>query len=156
MPFEKKYYAGGANSMRGWRLRSLGPGSYKDSISLTAYPNNTGDIKLEANTEYRFNLVWKIEGALFMDAGNVWDTHKDDDRPGANFSFDRFYRELALSGGLGLRFNFFANLVFRADLGMKLRDPVGAGRWAFTPKHDGKRVNWNDFCLSIGIGYPFF
>ena len=106
MPFEKKYYAGGANSMRGWRLRSLGPGSYKDSVIFTSYPNNTGDMKLEANLEYRFKMVWKIEGALFADAGNVWDTRKDSDRPGADFSFNRFYRELALSGGFGFRFDF--------------------------------------------------
>jgi outer membrane protein assembly factor BamA len=155
MPFEKKYYAGGANSLRGWRLRSLGPGSYKDSLSLTSYPNNTGDIKLEANLEYRFKLVWVIEGALFMDAGNVWDMHKDDDRPGANFSFDRFYREIALSGGLGFRFDF-KYVILRADLGMKLRDPAGSGRWAFTPRPGGSTVRWNDFCLSIAIGYPFF
>ncbi len=156
MPFEKKYYAGGANSIRGWRLRSLGPGSYQDTASITAYPNNTGDIKLEANVEYRFKLVWLIEGALFMDAGNVWDSHKDEDRKGAEFSFDRFYREIALSGGVGLRFNF-GYFILRADLGMKLHDPAGSGRWAFTPKPDGsKRVSSDDFCLSIGIGYPFF
>jgi len=156
MPFEKKYYVGGANSIRGWRLRSLGPGSYRDSLSFTSYPNNTGDIKLEANLEYRYKLVWLIEGALFMDVGNVWDSHKDDDRPGANFSYNRFYREMALSGGLGLRFDF-KYVILRADLGMKLHDPAGNGRWAFTPKPDGiKRVNWDDFCLSIAIGYPFF
>jgi len=156
MPFEKKYYAGGANSIRGWRLRSLGPGSYKDTTSLTSYPNNTGDIKLEANLEYRFKLVWRIEGALFVDAGNIWDSHKDDDRPGANFSFDRFYREIALSGGLGFRFDF-KYVILRTDLGMKLHDPAGEGRWVFTPKPDGnKRLSWDDFCLSIAIGYPFF
>jgi len=156
MPFEKKYFAGGANSIRGWRLRSLGPGSYKDTISISSYPNNTGDIKLEANLEYRFNLVWKIEGALFMDAGNVWDTHQDDDRPGANFSLDRFYRELALSGGLGFRFDF-KYVILRTDLGMKLHDPAGEGRWSFTPRPDGsRRIKWDDFCLSIAIGYPFF
>jgi len=155
MPFEKKYYAGGANSLRGWRLRSLGPGSYRDTVSLTSYPNNTGDIKLEANLEYRFHLVWQIEGALFMDAGNIWETHKDEDRPGANFNFNRFYRELALSGGLGFRFDL-KYVILRADLGMKLREPAGSGRWAFTRKENGSVVGWNDFCLSIAIGYPFF
>ncbi len=155
MPFEKKYYVGGANSIRGWRLRSLGPGSWVDSISISSYPNNTGDIRLEVNLEYRFKLVWVMEGALFMDAGNVWDTHKDKDRPGADFSFDRFYREIALSGGLGLRFDF-KYFILRSDLGMKLHDPAGSGRWAFTPKpNGGRRLDWNDFCLSIGIGYPF-
>ena len=155
MPFEKKYYAGGANSLRGWRLRSLGPGSYRDTTSLTSYPNNTGDVKIEANLEYRFKLVWLIEGALFMDAGNVWDTHRDDDRPGANFAFNRFYREIALSGGVGLRFDF-KYVILRSDLGMKLRDPAGTGRWAFTQKENGSKIGWNDFCLSVAIGYPFF
>jgi len=156
MPFEKKYYSGGANSIRGWRLRSLGPGSYKDTISFSSYPNNTGDIKLEANLEYRFKLVWLIEGALFMDAGNVWDTQKDDDRPGANFSFDRFYREIAVSGGFGFRFDF-KYVIIRTDLGMKLHDPAGAGRWTFTPRPNGnRRITWDDFCLSFAIGYPFF
>ncbi|MDR1173004.1 MAG: outer membrane protein assembly factor [Bacteroidales bacterium] len=155
MPFEKKYYVGGANSIRGWRLRSLGPGSYKDSASFTSYPNNTGDIKLEVNLEYRFKLVGRLEGALFMDAGNVWDSHKDEDRLGADFSFDRFYREIAVSGGLGLRLDF-KYFILRSDLGMKLHDPSGNGRWAFTPKPDGsRRVSWDDFCLSIAIGYPF-
>ena len=156
MPFEKKYYAGGANSMRGWRLRSLGPGSFKDDGSLlsTSYPNNTGDIKLEANLEYRFKLVWRMEGALFMDLGNIWDTHKDEDRPGADFRFDRFYKEFASNAGIGFRFDF-SYVVLRADLGMKIRDPAGSGRWAFENRPDGKRLNWkDDFCLSIGIGYP--
>jgi hypothetical protein len=155
MPFEKKYYVGGANSIRGWRLRSLGPGSHRDTSSITAYPNNTGDIKLEANIEYRFKLIGRMDGALFMDAGNVWDTHKDKDREGADFSFDRFYREIALSGGAGLRFDF-NYFILRADVGMKLHDPAGNGRWVFSPKPDGgKRVSREDFCLSIGIDYPF-
>ncbi len=153
MPFEKKYYVGGANSIRGWRLRSLGPGSYQDSLSMTTYPNNTGDIKLEANIEYRFKLVWLMEGALFMDAGNVWDTHKDEDRKGAEFNFKRFYREIALSGGVGLRFDF-NYFILRLDTGMKLFDPAGKGRWTLNSRpSSGKRID--DFCFSIGIGYPF-
>ena len=154
MPFEKKYHAGGANSMRGWRLRSLGPGSY-EGATIPSYPNNTGDIKLEANLEYRFKLIWLLEGALFADAGNIWDLYNDDDRHGANFSFDRFYREISLSGGVGLRFDL-AFFLLRADLGMKLRDPAGSGRWAFTPKNDGgSRVGREDFNFSVGIDYPF-
>ena len=155
MPYEKKFHSGGANSMRGWRLRSLGPGSYRDTVLFTAHPNSTGDIKLEANIEYRFHLIWRMEGAVFMDAGNVWDSRKDYDRPGANFRFDRFYREIALSGGLGIRFDFNF-LIIRADLGMKMFDPAGIGRWALTPKPNGNRIGWDDFNLSISIGYPFF
>lgn len=156
MPFEKKYYVGGANSIRGWRLRSLGPGSFVDTASVTLYPNNTGDIKLEANLEYRFKLVGLMEGALFLDAGNVWDTRKDEQRKGAEFNFNRFYREIALSGGFGLRFDF-NYFILRADLGMKLYNPAGSGRWTFAAKPGGgKRITSDDFCLSIGIGYPFF
>ena len=154
MPFEKKYYAGGANSTRGWRLRSLGPGSYAGT-ALPSYPNNTGDIKLEANLEYRFRLIWRIEGALFTDVGNIWDMYNDDDRPGANFEFNRFYREISVSGGTGLRFDF-TFFVLRADIGMKLRDPAGNGRWAFTQKlDDGKRFGREDLNFSLGINYPF-
>jgi outer membrane protein assembly factor BamA len=152
MPFEKKYFSGGAKSMRGWRLRSLGPGSFKDSASITAYPNNTGDIKLEANLEYRFKLVWLMEGALFMDVGNVWDTHKDDRRPGAEFKFNRFYREIAMDAGFGLRFDA-TYFIFSTDLGFKLFDPTGNRGWTFrSPPERGRR---HDFNISIGFGYPF-
>jgi outer membrane protein assembly factor BamA len=97
-----------------------------------------------------------LEGALFTDIGNVWDSHKDEDRPGADFSLNRFYRELALSGGLGFRLDF-DYLIFRFDIGMKVRDPADNGRWAFTQKPDGgKRLGWDDFCFNIAIGYPFF
>jgi hypothetical protein len=155
MPYEKKYYSGGANSMRGWRLRSLGPGSYKDTVLFTLYPNNTGDIKLEANIEYQFKLLWKFEGAAFVDAGNVWDATRDRDRPGADFNFNRFYREIAFNTGVGLRMNLDF-LIIRADLGLKMYDPAGAGYWTFTPKQNSKRrIGSEDLSLSIAIGYPF-
>ncbi|MDR1864464.1 MAG: outer membrane protein assembly factor [Bacteroidales bacterium] len=152
MPFEKKYYSGGAMSMRGWRLRSLGPGSFRDSVSISAYPNNTGDIKLEANLEYRFKLVWVMEGALFLDAGNVWDSHKDEKRAGADFDFKRFYREIALDAGIGFRFDF-TYFILSIDGGMKLFDPAGYRGWVFkrTPGWERPRI----FNLSFGIGYPF-
>jgi outer membrane protein assembly factor BamA len=152
MPFEKKYFSGGANSLRGWRLRSLGPGSFKDSISIASYPNNTGDIKLEANLEYRFKLVWVIEGAFFVDAGNVWDAHKDDKRVGADFDFKRFYREIAVDAGIGFRFDF-TYFVLSIDTGMKLHDPAGYRGWVFNSIPERGRIR--DFNLSIGIGYPF-
>ncbi|MDR1673824.1 MAG: BamA/TamA family outer membrane protein [Bacteroidales bacterium] len=152
MPFEKKYFAGGTKSMRGWRLRSLGPGSFVDSVSIAAYPNNTGDIKLETNIEYRFKLVWVMEGALFLDAGNVWDTRRDDTRVGANFDFKRFYREIALNTGFGLRFDF-TYFIFSADLGMKLFDPANNRGWIFRSKPERGRIR--DFNISIGFGYPF-
>ena len=149
IPFERKYYGGGANSLRGWSVRTLGPGSYQDTIPQM-YPNSTGDIKLEVNAEYRFKLFWILEGALFADAGNVWDMHKDAKRPGADFDWDRFYREIAVSAGVGIRFDvqFF---VFRTDIGFKLRDPVLSDPWDRLQRWRGLR----SANLNIGIGYPF-
>ena len=149
IPFERKYYAGGANSIRGWKVRTLGPGSYQDTIAQL-YPNSTGDIKLEANVEYRFKLFWILEGALFFDVGNVWDYHRDEMRPGADFQFNRFAKEFAMSAGLGLRLDakFF---IFRTDMGFKLRDPAAEDRWR--PVHDWHGLH--DATLSVGIGYPF-
>ncbi|MDR3093240.1 MAG: BamA/TamA family outer membrane protein [Bacteroidales bacterium] len=152
MPFEKKYYSGGTLSMRGWRMRSLGPGSYKDSVTVSAYPNNTGDVKLEANIEYRFKLVWVIEGALFVDVGNVWDLQKDEKRAGADFEFKRFYRELAVDAGLGFRLDF-TYFILSIDTGMKLIDPAGSRGWIFNSLSDTDRPRI--FNVSFGIGYPF-
>jgi outer membrane protein assembly factor BamA len=152
MPFEKKYYSGGTLSMRGWRMRSLGPGSFKDSVTISAYPNNTGDVKLEANLEYRFKLVWVIEGALFVDVGNVWDLQKDEKRVGADFDFKRFYRELAVDAGLGFRLDF-TYFILSIDTGMKLIDPAGNRGWIFNSLPDTNRPRI--FNVSFGIGYPF-
>jgi outer membrane protein assembly factor BamA len=154
MPFEKKYYSGGTLSMRGWRMRSLGPGSYRDSVTISAYPNNTGDIKLEANLEYRFKLVSVIEGALFVDAGNVWDMYKDNKRPGADFDFKRFYREIALDAGFGIRLDF-TYFILSIDTGIKLIDPAGHRGWAFRKLPGEDKLPRQILNLSFGIGYPF-
>jgi outer membrane protein assembly factor BamA len=149
IPFEKQYYSGGANSIRAWEVRKLGPGSYKDTISK--YPNSNADIKLEANVEYRFKLFWVLEGALFIDAGNIWAVNKNDKREGALFQFNSFYNQIAIGTGFGTRFNFSYFLV-RLDLGFKLRDPSEKinQRWAF-----GKSIDIGYFNPNIGIGYPF-
>jgi hypothetical protein len=102
LPFEKKYFSGGANGIRAWPVRSLGPGTYK--ASPEEYPNQTADIKLEANLEYRFHLISFIEGALFLDAGNIWAINEKDNRPGAQFRLNQFYRQIAFGTGTGLRF----------------------------------------------------
>ncbi|MDR1667844.1 MAG: outer membrane protein assembly factor [Bacteroidales bacterium] len=154
MPFEKKYYSGGTLSMRGWRMRSLGPGSYRDSVTVSAYPNNTGDIKLEANLEYRFKLVSVVEGALFVEAGNVWDMHRDDKRPGADFTFKRFYREIALDAGIGFRLDF-TYFILSIDTGMKLIDPAGNRGWALKKLPGEDKLPRHILNLSFGIGYPF-
>jgi outer membrane protein assembly factor BamA len=157
LPFEKKYFSGGANSVRAWQVRSLGPGSFDESALIDSlgrrFPNSTADIKLETNLEYRFDLFWLMEGALFLDAGNIWAINKDDGREGALFRRDSFHREIAVAAGFGLRFDF-SFFVFRADMGMKLRDPAEppGQRWIALHRRLGFR---DDFAINIGIGYPF-
>lgn len=150
LPFEKKYFTGGANGIRAWQVRSLGPGSYKAPSDV--YPNQSSDVKLEASLEYRFRLFWRMEGAFFADAGNIWAINYKDNREGAVFRFDRFYKQIAVGSGFGLRFDF-TYFLFRLDLGMKMRDPSLA---------EGKRlipgnypINTDHFNLSFAIGYPF-
>ena len=112
-------------------------------------------MKLEANLEYRFKIFWVVEGAWFVDAGNIWSINKDDKRQGGDFSFKRFYKEIALGTGLGLRldFDFF---IFRTDFGLKLHDPAlpENKRWKFQTDERFvlKSSNW---AFNIGIGYPF-
>jgi outer membrane protein assembly factor BamA len=150
MPFEKKFFAGGANSIRAWQVRTLGPGTYNDTISR--YPNSLGDIKLEANVEYRFKLFWKLEGAFFADAGNIWAIRSNDERPGAVFKLNRFLSDVAVGTGMGFRFDF-SFFIFRIDVGMKTRNPSlpRGERWTFLNHIPEKK----DFALSIAIGYPF-
>ena len=151
LPFEKMYFSGGANSIRAWNVRDLGPGSYSGG-SRTRFPNQTGDIKLEANLEYRFKMFWVIEGALFLDAGNVWNLNSNEFEGGL-FRRDKFYKEFAVGSGVGARFDF-SFVIFRLDLGVKLRDPAlpDGDRW-LPGNHD---ITWNDdFTINIGIGYPF-
>jgi hypothetical protein len=152
IPFEKQYFSGGSNGIRAWQVRTLGPGSYapQDSVSFL---NQTADIKLEANAEYRFKLFWILEGALFLDAGNIW-TYKDDpSRPGAQFKLNKFYKDLAVGTGTGLRFDF-QFVIGRVDFGMKLRDPSLEGRSKWIIMNRAYNF-WDDFALVIGIGYPF-
>ena len=158
MPFTEQYFSGGANSLRAWQIRSVGPGSFDNAGAAginAKYPNMTSDMKLEANLEYRFKLFWVVEGAWFFDAGNIWSIKRDDKREGGDFDFKRFYKEIAVGSGLGLRldFDFF---LFRADFGLKLRDPSlkDGERWLAKNDHSFlfRGGNWA-FCL--GIGYPF-
>ncbi|MFO7843658.1 MAG: BamA/TamA family outer membrane protein [Bacteroidales bacterium] len=151
LPFEKMYFSGGANSLRAWNVRSLGPGSFSGKV-FTRFPNQTGDIKLEANAEFRFKLFWILEGALFLEAGNIWNL-KSDEFEGGLFKNDEFYKEFAVGSGFGTRVNL-SFFVFRLDLGVKLRDPSlqEDSRWII----GNRSLNWqNDFTLNIGIGYPF-
>lgn len=151
IPFEKQYFTGGANGIRAWPVRNLGPGTYRETRSV--YPNATADIKLEANFEYRFRLFWILEGALFADAGNIWSISKDDKREGTVFAWNSFYKQIAVGTGVGLRMDF-SFFVFRIDLGVKARDPsLDTGpQWVILdrPNRDYKYTNFH-----IAIGYPF-
>ena len=152
IPFEKQYFSGGANGIRAWQVRTLGPGSYASTDTAT-FINQTADIKLEANAEYRFKLFWILEGAVFLDAGNIW-TYKDDpSRPGAQFRLNKFYKDIAVGTGAGLRFDF-EFVLGRIDFGMKLRDPAlqGSSKWILLDRGYNFR---RDFTMVIGIGYPF-
>lgn len=146
MPFEKAFFAGGPNDIRAWRSRSLGPGS---SIRED-YFERFGDIKIEGNIEYRFDIIRKLKGAVFADAGNVWLLRTFTERPGGTFHFDSFANEIAVGGGLGIRFDF-TFFIIRMDGAVQLRDPaVPEGeRWVL-------RANeLSDIVFNFGIGYPF-
>jgi len=151
IPFEKQYFGGGANGIRAWQVRSLGPGSYLPEES--EFLNQTADIKLEANAEYRFKLFWILEGAVFVDAGNIWTFNRDAARPGAEFRFSRLLRDMAVGTGTGLRLDF-KFVTGRVDMGVKLRDPSipDGSRWIVYNRPYNFR---NDFTVVLGIGYPF-
>ena len=152
IPFEKQYFGGGANGIRAWQVRSLGPGSY-DVPKETVFINQTADIKLEANAEYRFKLFWILEGALFVDAGNIWTFNEDASRPGARFRFNKFFKDIAVGTGTGFRFDF-SFVTARLDIGLKLRDPSisNGSRWILMSRRYDFR---NDLTFVLGIGYPF-
>ncbi len=150
LPFEKRYYGGGANSVRGWSARSLGPGNYNANGAID-YMKQSGDINLCLNIEYRTRLVWKLELAAFLDAGNIW-TLKDEGQAEGQFRIDRFYKQIAFGYGIGLRLNFDF-FVIRLDWGIKAFDPSQAAgkQWRFVP-------GWNitkDTALHLAVGYPF-
>lgn len=151
LPFEKRYFSGGANSVRGWSVRTLGPGSMKIDDGRVDFMLQSGDIKLDLNVEYRTHLFWKIHGAAFIDAGNIWTFRDYSEQPGGRFAFNRFYKEIAVAYGLGIRFdfNFF---VLRFDGGMKAVNPAETGRGRFPLIHpDFSR----DFAFHFAVGYPF-
>ncbi len=150
LPFERSYFSGGANSVRGWSVRSLGPGSMPED-SVKSFAQQVGDIRLDLNLEYRTKLFWKFEMAAFVDAGNIWTFHKDETRPNGNFDFSRFYKEIALSYGLGLRldFDFF---LLRFDTGMKAYNPQQSGKKKWAILHPNFKDN---FAWHFAVGYPF-
>ena len=152
LPFEKRYFSGGANSVRGWSVRSLGPGTYKGSDGRIDFINQTGDIKLDLNLEYRWFLFWKIYGAAFIDAGNIWTIREYDSQPGGQFRIGEFYKQLAAAYGLGVRFNF-GYFILRFDCGMKAVNPAyTTSREHYPLLHP--RLS-RDFDFHFAVGLPF-
>ena len=149
IPFEKQYFSGGANSVRGWSVRDLGPGSFAGKGSLM---DQSGDIKLDASIEYRSKLFWKFQGALFIDAGNIWTIRDYANQPGGVFKFNRFYKQIAVAYGLGLRLDldFF---ILRFDGGMKAINPAYETKKEHYPIINPKFSR--DFAFHFAVGYPF-
>ncbi|MCD9617279.1 translocation and assembly module lipoprotein TamL [Chryseobacterium gleum] len=157
IPFSKQFFSGGSNSIRAFRARTLGPGSFDPrTIPEGSYFDQSGDVKLELNAEYRANLYKFLNAAVFVDAGNIWLLHDDSTRPGAKFSKD-FLNEIAVGAGVGLRLDF-SILILRLDLAMPLRVPYyqKGDRWAFDKINFGD-ASWrkDNLVLNIAIGYPF-
>jgi hypothetical protein len=149
LPFEKRYYSGGANSVRAWQVRELGPGGYRSDS--TNFYFQSGDIKMDFNIEYRSRFFWKLEAAAFVDAGNIWTVKDYPGQEGGVFKLNSFYRQIALGYGAGLRLDmdFF---LLRFDCGWKAYDPGRTGKesWAFL--HPNFKNNW---AWHFAVGYPF-
>jgi len=146
IPYEKGFYAGGANGMRGWRFRTLGPGSFQTQDAF----ERIGDIQLEGNMEFRFPVYQFIKSALFIDAGNIWNYHQTDTYPGGHFQWNSFASEIAIDAGMGIRLDF-SYFIFRLDAAVPLRNPAYpmTERWRF------QHLSWRDVVGNFGIGYPF-
>lgn len=152
LPYEKRYFAGGANSVRGWGVRELGPGSYVGNDGNIDYINQTGNVKLDLSVEYRSHLFWKIHGAAFIDAGNIWNTRNYTDQEGGLFKFNRFYKQIAVAYGLGLRLNL-DYFIIRLDGGMKAINPAvesGSGHYPILHPNFSR-----DFAFHFAVGLPF-
>lgn len=174
LPYIKQYFVGGAYSIRGWRIRSLGPGSFYDpqfandtaKPTSSIYIDRTGDIKLEFNGEYRFNMAQffggtiKMTGALFADAGNIWLANKIENYPAGEFNIDRFGNDIAISTGAGARFNLAGFFIFRIDASFPIKKPYSElynyGGWVIDRiKFSDNNWRANNLIINFAIGYPF-
>ncbi len=165
VPYVKQFYLGGGNSMRAWRIRELGPGGYLAPTPDTVLNNvaffQTADFKIEANLEYRFNLIGNFDGAFFLDMGNIWSLDPNDERPNSQFNLirdidpvtkertDGFLDQIAIGTGFGVRWDF-SYFILRFDLGIKLRDP-STKTWF----PNWSRFGFNDLNANLAVGYPF-
>ena len=138
--------------MRGWGVRELGPGKFRGTDGRIDFINQTGDLKLDLNAEYRTSLFWKFQGAFFIDAGNIWTLRSYDEQPGGQFKLDEFYKQIAVAYGLGIRLNF-DYFILRFDMGMK----------AINPAYENEQEHWaiihprlsRDFAFHFAVGFPF-
>ncbi|MBR5602707.1 MAG: BamA/TamA family outer membrane protein [Bacteroidales bacterium] len=148
MPFEKSFYAGGTNGMRGWQFRELGPGTFSNPDKLNI--ERIGDIQLEFNLEYRFPIYSIFKGAVFTDIGNIWTMRESETFVGGEFHFNTFYKQLAADAGFGLRLDI-SFMLFRLDVAAPMVNPAypEGQRWRIS------KLQLNDFILNFGIGYPF-
>lgn len=152
LPFEKRYFSGGANSVRGWSVRELGPGNFKGTDGRIDFINQTGDMKLDMNLEYRTSLFWKFDGAAFIDAGNIWTLRNYAEQPGGQFKINEFYKQIAVAYGVGLRLNF-SYFILRFDMAMK----------AINPAYETEKEHYaifhpnlsRDFDFHFAVGLPF-
>lgn len=150
LPFEKRFYSGGANSVRGWGVRTLGPGSYNSNNNLSNFIFQCGDIRFDINLEYRAKLFWVVELGLFLDAGNIWTIKDYESQPGGVFKFNKFYEQIAAAYGAGIRLDFKYFLV-RVDMGMKAHNPaMGQEKWPLTHPNFKR-----DSEFHFSVGYPF-
>ncbi|WP_306571436.1 translocation and assembly module lipoprotein TamL [Segatella buccae] len=149
-PYYEQFYVGGANSVRAFNVRSIGPGKYVPSEGRFSYIDQTGDVKVLTNLEYRPRLFGDLYGALFLDAGNVWTLHQDDNRQGGQFEFKNFFRQMAVGTGVGIRYDM-GMFVIRLDWGVGLHVPYETGRSSFYNVknfHDAQSIH-------LAVGYPF-
>lgn len=149
LPYEQSFFSGGPNSVRAWRARTLGPGGYDPTGSPTRF-DKIGDILLEGNMEYRFHMIKSFYGALFVDAGNIWRMEKTEDKPNGEFKPTEFYKQIAIGGGYGLRWDL-EFIILRLDLALPIKDPKFPEGNRFT--YDKKP--WRLIVANFGIGYPF-
>lgn len=149
IPYIKQYFSGGANSVRGWSVRELGPGSFPGDGN---YLNQSGDIKFDASIEYRSKLFWLLQGAFFVDAGNIWTIKEYENQPGGQFDISKFYKQIAFAYGLGIRIDL-DYLVFRIDGGMKALNPAySSGKQRYPILNPNFK---RDFTFHLAVGYPF-
>ncbi|MEQ8707081.1 MAG: BamA/TamA family outer membrane protein [Phaeodactylibacter sp.] len=161
IPYIRQFFVGGSNSIRAWQIRTLGPGAVPvEALDAATFQDQTGDLKLEANLEYRFPIISYLKGAAFVDAGNIWLVDQgpiDADQEDGVFQWNEFYRQIAIGGGLGLRLDI-SYFVLRLDVAFPFRKPYNAAgnRWVFDEFAPGS-TNWRaeNIVYNLAIGYPF-